>query len=526
MHLRLHVTHTVNTPVPIVLVAALTACSTLLGANDPIEVTDAGPGALPTGVRILAGSSLRLPQPAVLGSAAVLPRYTTADGYVPYLDGSDGVLKVIQLAPGSTPTPVAPFGAGTRAYATNRTLLLAFPSKTVITALAGPLFSFSEPSGAIQLSPTAYLAGPSTAVSADGQRIAEWEFDPVLESASLVVTNVDGSGRVTLVPSSLVGSGCVFPVAFAGTQDDTVVASWCTTLLSSPVLASFSVSGSTVTQTATIQKTGGAFITDGAGRFAATSTGGVTGNLDDPAGVAVLDISSGKVPLIDPEPTVAALGFFTGSSTDETVSFLTPTGYWVSPIATPSPTKLESGSFSTASLFGLSPGGGSALVSVAGTSLSTFDLTLVSTAEPFRSTPLVSGPTGNVLGDCWTVDSSHVLWGDPVTTSPNGVMSGTLHALAVGDTTPATVGQGVHLAWATASSKIIAVANVFSIGGGLRGDLIAYDLSTTPPSSRLLVSNVDADFTLTADRTQIVYTYSGDTDPQSPYDGLWVMGAP
>jgi hypothetical protein len=395
-----------------------------------------------------------------------------------------------------------------------------------MTAFAGPLFSFSEASGVTQLSPTAYLAGTSTAMSVDGQRIAAWELDPVVGAVSLIVMNVDGSAPNTLVPSTLVESGCVFVVALAGTRGDTAVASWCTLQGQTQVMSSFSLSGGMSSQAATIEYTGGAFVIDSAGAVAATSVSSRTGTTNYPGGVALLDLSTAAVSIIDPYPTVAALGFFAGPDTDETISFLTPTGYWIAPIATRNATELESGSFATAALFGLSPGGGSALLSTAGTGLSTFDLTLVSTREPFTSTPLVSGPTGNLLGDGWTVDGSHVLWGDPVATSTDGLTSGTLRSLAAGETTPSTLGQDVHVDWATTSSKLVAVANVVAGGSGLRGDLVAYDLSTTPPSSQLLVSDVDAEITLTADRTQIVYTYSADPDPMSPYDGLWVMNAP
>jgi hypothetical protein len=59
-------------------------------------------------------------------------------------------------------------------------------------------------------------------------------------------------------------------------------------------------------------------------------------------------------------------------------------------------------------------------------------------------------------------------------------------------------------------------------------DLDAVDLSVKPTNPTVLVSQADAEFSLTADKTRIVYTYStgGPNGAASAQSGLWVMPVP
>src|SRR5262249_40864123 len=128
----------------------------VLEGGGPSEGASAGKP--PTGTRIVAAANVRVPSIAQSNRGRFLSMIT-ADGYVPYLDATDGEMKGAALALASPPVVVAPSDATAAAAASGGTLLL---RPTVDSNGVGPLYTFPSAGGTSLLWPSALSHTPST----------------------------------------------------------------------------------------------------------------------------------------------------------------------------------------------------------------------------------------------------------------------------------------------------------------------------------------------------------------------------
>ncbi len=498
----------------------------------PPPAQDAGPP--PAGTRLVAGANLGLlPSTKRFFGMGMTPPAITADGYVPYFDGNDGFVKVVNVAPGSVPIPLFPAtwqsveGSPYSALAQGDALLLQVSPPDGGAAL--PLYTFSAKTGVTQLTPSTNLPSgdPAFALSTDGTRVVFWSENGTEATWSLRVMDIDGSNSVTLDPGerNLCGGGG-FIAAFAGSRTDRVLAFFCPN--GPGVLELYSLSSSAGDSQPPVTRLHLAdapweFSFDSQGSFAATEYGA------PPHTVSVYDLSTGAETVIETSNVaagssvaVANVSFFLGTGSSESLVYLTPVAYEQSNIAAPGPVQLLSGTYTESSaLSAPSPDGAHALLSQAYQFPNNIDLSLVSTTQPGVTT-LAGGATAGIAGDFWTASGSHALWLDLTTTAGIGV----LDAIDVTDGGREVIDSAVWAEWSLSSSKIVAIAQAVSAGVSSRGNLVVYDLATTPPSQQLLESNVDGNVVPSVDKTQVVFTYSADPDPDSTRNGLWVVPVP
>ncbi len=147
----------------------------------------------------------------------------------------------------------------------------------------------------------------------------------------------------------------------------------------------------------------------------------------------------------------------------------------------------------------------------------TTDLYLASATKAGAATTLVATPTAAPVGDWFTVDSTHALYGAGVT-SDAGVPTSGFYVAATSGGAPSQLSTNVGFAFATSGGKIVFNAN--DDQGGY--DLFAADTTQSAPPT-LLVSVADEAFFLTAAKDMIVYTWSFTGDAT---DGLYVMPVP
>jgi len=531
------------------------SCSTLLGADTPVQVeleggaadvrdggTETSPGAgSPTGRRVVAGNLL-LPQPLVdefaPGFNGRSPVLVTSDGYVPYLDMTDQMMKVVSLTPGSTPVPIAPFSSAPSAGVTaapsagaaafGQTLILC---PTVDMAGNGPLYTFSAATGAKQVFPATTALWP--VVSADGTRLANYVLNQGATQASLVLTDVDGSNALTLIPSfdltaqCFAGSGAA---QFVAGDPQRVLALWCPPGGTPSTLSLFTVSGSTFSRLDLAPNIWNNPLVDQAGKlvaFVPNGTGGGPGSAQ-----LLFDLSTGATTTIETQSSCSCgfsgWGFFAGTGANETLHYSTTIGHHYANVNQPQPATAFSGTFPNAFvLLPPSPDGSHTLGLVPNNGAggdSLFDVLL---------SPLVAGKPGITLDSTWTgsissdfdyftADSSHAMWLEGL----NG--AGTFRTIDVSGGSPIDVASNANWIVATSGAKVVAQVNVVeNPDTTVTGDMVLADLSSPTPVPRTLVSKVGQSVTLTPDRKQLLYTtYVGDHDAGSPYDGLWIMPAP
>jgi hypothetical protein len=144
--------------------------------------------------------------------------------------------------------------------------------------------------------------------------------------------------------------------------------------------------------------------------------------------------------------------------------------------------------------------------------------------------PVSSSP----IGDSFTSDSKFAIYTDTIMTTPTlsgNVTSGNLNVLALTGSaaTPMLLGAAVWQEAAGPLSKVVYNPNwtaPTSAGLGV-ADLMAIDLAATPPAAKTLVTQADANFFLTMDKSQIVYSFStGGGGQPTAMSGLWVMPVP
>jgi hypothetical protein len=259
----------------------------------------------------------------------------------------------------------------------------------------------------------------------------------------------------------------------------------------------------------------------------------------DPAGLEAYSVATGMTTLIDangdsyiltPDGTKIVYGTFTPGVDG---GAMTAGPFKVSSIATPSPTVLGTGidAFS-----GISPDGNWVLgfTQQTSTAIPLSNVILGSTMTAGAPKPLVMSPTSSSIGDDFTTDSKFAIYTDTITattTVSGSVTSGNLNVVSLGSSTatPMQLGTSVWQEAAGPGSKVIynpMWTPPANLGFGV-ADLHEIDLSASPPADKTLVTQADANFFLTADKSTIVYSFStGGGGSPTAMSGLWAMPVP
>ena len=146
---------------------------------------------------------------------------------------------------------------------------------------------------------------------------------------------------------------------------------------------------------------------------------------------------------------------------------------------------------------------------------------MASAMTPGTPTTLSKDTNGGLRGDAFTADSSHVIFSttvDPCTSV------GSLQALAVGTSSPQSLGQKSWVTWAVGGAKIVFTDNFAASDGQRigRADVETVDLAqgTTP---KRVVDRADAVIGLSPKGDQLVYVWSAEPGSRA---GLYVAPLP
>ena len=134
------------------------------------------------------------------------------------------------------------------------------------------------------------------------------------------------------------------------------------------------------------------------------------------------------------------------------------------------------------------------------------DIFMASAITPGAPTTLSNDPNSQLRGDMFTADSSHVIF----TTAVDPCTSvGSLQALAVGTSSPQSLGSHAWVNYAVGGSKIVFNDN-FAPSDGMRfgrADIEAADLAQGATPKRI-VDRADAVIGLSPAGDQVVYSWS------------------
>jgi len=480
----------------------VTACSpsgtTTDGGTDDAEPTvdggqpacpEAGPDPglvsanAPVGTQLQAGNDLSI-------------RGVTSDGYVVYSDDVALTLHAVPLAGG----PVQDLGAlGTKFWVT-LTGSIVFIWANVNDVNVGALSTWSAVTGLHAISPASF--GIDAAASSTGDRIVYVDHvNTPAKTGDIFAASSDGSGATKLVSSAYI-DGCFPQMAFVGTY---AVATHCEAppekYLTHATLSSFAASTWAKMDLAT--NVTNYWATDWVSKVLTT----------DGAGVVVIPVAGGTATTID------AAGFLGTLTPDGNAAlYSTKSGEMRRSLVTsPAPTTLVASGFG--GFWSLSPDQKWTIYFGDFGSDGT-DLFLTSAVSPTTPTTLSAVATGTVSGDGFTLSSSHALFTTTIDPCNHGV--GTLQALAIGTTSPRSLGQRVWADWALIDSKILfndnfAPDNAMRFG---RADIEWVDLAQAAAPTRL-VDRADAVIGLTKDK--LVYVWSAQPGPLA---GLYVTPLP
>jgi hypothetical protein len=444
----------------------------------------------------------------------------TSDGYAAYGTTSNVYAVPIAAAGGDAGAPVNVAVNDGSGYETIGQVVLAWTGATQSGGLAvGGLTLWTAAHG-LQNIATGSL-GPNNqvsgwvAASSDNKYILYFDNgSSLVGTADLYVAGTDGTGKTKLVPGVAISNQCVPQLGFAG---DYAVASYCTTVPTSDASTSLPVATITAwsgtgwaTSAAVSANAYASWSTDGSGLVAYTNT----------AGFYVYTAASDASTLID---AAGLSGLFTSDSTSIVYS-ATDGSIRRSTVATPSPQVVLSASDAGTGYLGLIAlsGDNSHLLTYKtfDSSMGFSDLYLSSTAAGSTATPLSTAVTASVYGDPFTADSTHALF----FANLNSSLVGDYDEMAVTGTTPTKLGSVGWEGFATTAAKVVFDDNwvTESIGAG-RADLEAVDTSAATPTVTKLVSQADAYFYLSADKSKIVYSWSYCTNSQA---GLYVTSSP
>lgn len=490
------------------------------GPAETSSSSSGGDGAMPCSAMV---------QPAgtpLVASATASVQGVTSDGQVIYYDSATKNLSAVPAA-GGTPATIGPWDKSQSIIYTAGPVALYWNGTPTTAPVIGALSIWTAAGGMKALGTKSYFGAPGgqfVDVSPDGSLIL-YTDNATATSADIYVASVDADGGAPykLVSGASIGTNCQPVVKFAG---DTAVVSYCTaqpdagTTLSATVAAYSSAPDWQTTQT---------FTTAG---FFGFSIGSTTTDGGQPtysieyltsSGMYVEGIGGTQPTLID---AAGEGGLFTHAGTD-VLYFRADGSVWRSSVATPAPAEISAGPY--AGTLALSADD-NWLETYANQSSSTgfTDMYLFSTTPADggnASTTLTSATTGANFGDPFTADSSHVLFFPNITTSGTSGYVGSYDDFALPPSgTPATISNNVWEEFATTGAKTVFDDNYQpNIGFSGYGDIKSIDLSASGAMPTTLVSSADANFFVTADKKNVVYSWSACPGAK---DGIYTVAAP
>jgi len=459
-------------------------------------------GGLPEGAVPPSGKQL-------VSSTSVQIDGVTSDGLAVYTDFSNSTVNAVPVA-GGTPTMIG-MDDGSGVVAAGPVVL----HWTGATSGVGQFAVWSQAHGNQMLGTAVPPGAPGQGIldlSTDGAHVLY--FDNVTATtADVFVAETQGGTPVKIVPGVRIDNQqCPPEIAIAGAY---AVVAYCTTAASdagagdggiAPIATLATFTGSNWGTTATLSTAASPiFVHDAAGTQLLYTTS---------AGLVVTKLATGTTATIDAAGTA---GVFTSDGSK--VIYVTSAGaVFVSPSAGGSaPTMLASGGFQ--GLVALSPDDKWALAYEQINAQSGMtDMYLVSTTTPGTPVTLVSSTGATLYGDAFTADSSHALY------YQNIVMDvGDFMAAPTSGGMPAKLGSKVWLNLAATGAKVLYNDNYAAGAMGATGtaDIELADTSQAG-APKLLVTQADAYFYLTAAKDTVVYSWSFVTDQRA---GIWATPA-
>jgi hypothetical protein len=446
----------------------------------------------------------------------------TSDGYAIYTDTTDNSVWAVPVA-GGMPQKITSNVSPTAVVQANGPVVLIWANVNATTNI-GQFMVWTAAKGTQMLSMASSVGAP---LSKDQSHVLFMD-GTTMATTAIAVAGVDGTGKTTLVPAAVTTAACTPSIGWVGND---ALASYCASMPS----ADAGGTDATLTRYAAAS-----WMATNISTAAFTAFSGTNDHVlfFDHAGLEAYDAASGMTTLIDangdsfvltPDLTKVVYGTSMNGADGGFGSF---GPFKVSPIASPSPTTLGTG---IDVFYGISPDGNWVLGYTQLTMTTMFTNTiLASTTTPGMPTTLVPMPTSSSIGDDFTTDSKFAIYTDSITesmTAQGPVTSGNLNAVAVagGSAAPMQLGTSVWQEAAGPGSKVIFNPNwapPLNLGFGL-ADLTEVDLSVASPAPKTLVSQADANFFLTTDKTKIVYSFStgGGAQPTA-MSGLWAMPVP
>jgi hypothetical protein len=469
----------------------------------------------------------------------------TSDGYAIFADTMTSNISAVSVASANgTPQMVLANAGANASVIVNGPVVEIWAN--VDANFIGPLTVWTSAKGPQMLS-TASLA--ASYVSKDQTHVAFFDNSTATTTA-LAVAGVDGTGKATVVPMATVSTACQPVMGWAAND---LLAAYCGGAAAPPGDAGTeagsadggaSDAGASGTGTKITRFTGTGWMpmpittTATATAIEANSTADHVLFFDS-GGLEAYDIATGMTAPIDkdgdsfvitPDGTKVVYGtLVTPDAGADAGAMIGP--YKVSPIAAPSPTTLGTGIFAFTSI---SPDGNWVLAFNQQDMTGAYSNVLLASAST-AGTPQVLNmqATSSPIGDSFTGDSKFAIYTDTITmtmTSSGNVTSGNLNVVATsGSAMPMQLGMAVWQDAAGPASKVIFNPNwtaPTNTGFGT-ADLTEIDMSQATPSAQVLVTAADANFFLTSDKMNIVYTYSnGGSSRPTAQSGLWAMPTP
>ncbi len=462
----------------------------------------------------------------ILASATVTVQGVTGDGQVIFYDGGTQKLNAVAIG-GGTPSAIGKWDKSQSLIFTANKVALYWNGATQTTSPHGTLGVWTAGGGPQTLGNASFFNVPGGGyvdVSADGSLVL-YTDNVTTTTADIFVAGSDGSNKKQLVTAASIGTNCRPVLRFAGNTP--IVSSCATQPDAGNTFATVAAYSAATGQQVQAFATGDAFYGFDIGSVPA-GDGGVSSYLLEyvtSAGMYVQTVgSAAAATLIDAK---GGGGIFTHSGTD-VIYFGSGNSIWRSPIATPAPAEIAAGPFNGTLALSSDDKWLELFLCQDSTTFFT-DMYLVSTTPADGGnapTTLTSKTTGANFGDAFTADNTHVLF------FPNVIMSGSAGYVGTYDTfplppptgmLPTAIAQNVWEEFATTGAKTLYNDN-YASNAGFAGaaDIEAADLGGTAMPTTL-VSQADANFFVTADKSTIVYSWSACPGAK---DGIYTVAAP
>jgi hypothetical protein len=439
----------------------------------------------------------------------------TSDGQVLLYDSS-GSLSSLPIA-GGTPTMISAYD-NSGLYVSGSVVFYSHNVSTT-SPVTGPVLEWTSAGGPQTLTTSgtaegwqSSIGGGYIAVSTDGNYIAYTDNASGTKADVYVATSAGANATKLLSGVYYNGTDCNLDLQFAG---DTLVVGYCpsepgdASALAATVAA---YSGATWTTVQTLSSA--AFYglsVNKAGTMVAYTTSG---------GQYVQALGTNTTPtLID----AAGEGGATFTTDGLSLIYYRTTGIYRSTLTSPAPAEIVAGSF-----------GGTLSVSSDDNWLLTYenasttfsDMYMTSTAAGSTLTTLCATETAALFGDAFTIDVSHALYFCNITTLGEGYVGDFDQAPVAMPSSHSSVAKvNVWQENATNGAKVL--YNPGYLGKpGVDGtaDIDSIDLSTSTTAATTVVSEADANYFLSADRSTLIYSFSA--CPTKATAGIYTMPVP